>query len=238
MIRPCQLTIPGLPTPLDFRFFEASQGHVAGILEGKTYPHVPDIGSVRTIVDIGANVGAASLALCARYVNAVVHAFEPGPAPCELLRANTESLGRIRVYPYGIHDHDGVVKLFRSRWDSMSASIAASAENTEEYDEISLRSAQAVANECALDVIDVLKIDTEGCELPILQAWRDRLAAVRILYLEYHSDDDRRAIDDLPGPTHVLAHAEIRHPHRGDVTYVARDTDFARRASALAIGPT
>lgn len=198
---------------------------------------MPDIGSVHTIVDIGANVGAASLALAARYVNAVVHAFEPGPAPRELLLGNTESLGRIRVYPYGIHDHDGVVKLFRSRWDPMSASIAASAENIEAYDEISLRSAPAVADELKFDAIDVLKIDTEGCELPILHALRDRLPAIRLLYLEYHSDDDRRAIDALLGPTHVLAHAEIRHPHRGDVTYVARDTDFARRASAVAIGP-
>jgi len=237
MIRSCQLTVPGKPTPLDFRFFEASQGHIAAILQGQTYPHVPDIGSVRTIVDIGANVGAASVALAARYANAVIHAFEPGPAPRELLQGNTAWLERIRVHPYGLHDHDEVVKLYRSRWDPMSASIANSSENTEDFDEISLRAAKAVADELALDAIDVLKIDTEGCELPILKAWHDRLPSVRLLYLEYHSDEDRQAIDALMDATHVLAHAEIRRPHRGDVTYVARDTDYARRASSLAIRP-
>lgn len=238
MLRTCHLSFPGRSGPLAFDYFEASAGHISAILNGATYPEIPDIGEVKTIVDIGANVGAASVMFAARYPNATIHACEPGPQPRGVLDRNVATLDRVRVYPVGLHDHDGTVPLYRSRWDPMSASIGASAENQDEFDEIHLRNAAAWMDEQAIGPVDVLKIDTEGCELPILRCLADRATKAKLVYLEYHSDDDRRRIDTWLEPTHVLASAKAAQPHRGDLTYVARDTDFARRASALAIGPT
>ena len=154
MVRSCQLSFPGVAGPLEFQYFEASQAHIAGILNGTTYPLIPDIGSVHTILDIGGNVGAASVALAARYPNATVHAFEPGPEPRSLLVANAAAIGRIRIHPFGLHDHD----------------------------------------------------------------------------------DDRLAIDQLLKSSHILSQALVRQPHRGDLCYVSRDTDFARRMASMAIG--
>lgn len=238
MLRTCHLSFPGRSGPLAFDYFEASAGHISAILNGTTYPEIPDIGEVRTIVDVGANVGAASVMFAARHPHATIHACEPGPQPREVLERNVADLDRVRVYPFGLHDHDGTVPLYRSRWDPMSASIGTSAENQDQFDEIRLRNAAAWMDEQAIGVIDVIKIDTEGCELPILYCLVDRATKAKHVYLEYHSDDDRRRIDAWLEPTHVLASAKAVQPHRGDLTYVARDTDFARRASALAIGPT
>lgn len=236
MIRNCQLSFPGVAVPLQFQYFEASQAHIAGILNGTTYPPIPDIGPVQTILDIGGNVGAASVALAARYPSANVHAFEPGPEPRALLSANVAALGRVRVHPFGLHDHDGSVRLYKSRWDPMSASIEASAENTEAFDEIELRRASAVLDAAGIAGAEILKIDTEGCELPIMRDLGNRLVAARLIYLEYHSEDDRLAIDQLLKGSHILTQALVRQPHRGDLCYVARDTDFARRMAAMAIG--
>ena len=212
MIRSCQLSFPGSPVPLTFQYFEASQAHIAGILNGTTYPLIPDIGSVHTILDIGGNVGAASVTLASRYPNATVHAFEPGPEPRSLFAANAGAIGRIRIYPFGLHDHDGSVRLYKSRWDPMSASIEASAENTEAFDEIQLRRGSDALDEVGAYEAEIVKIDTEGCELPIMRNLGLRLGAAKVIYLEYHSEEDRLAIDQLLKNSHLLAHALVRQP--------------------------
>ena len=76
--------------------------------------------------------------------------------------------------------------------------------------------------ENSISTIDILKIDTEGCEVPILEALSDLLPSVKVIYLEYHSDDDRKAFDRLLGDTHLLLHGHMM-VHLGEVTYVARD---------------
>lgn len=235
MIRTCHLTFPGRSGPLAFDYFESSERHISAILNGTTYPAVPDVGEVRTILDIGANVGAATVAFAARYPQATIHACEPGPTPRSLLERNVAGLDRIRVHPVGLHDHDGSVPLYRSRWDPMSASVEVSAENGGEFDEICLRDAAAWMDEQQVGTIDVMKIDTEGCELPILRCLADRALQSKLIYLEYHSDDDRRLIDAWLEPTHVLASAKADHPHRGDVCYVSRQTRYAVQSSNVAI---
>ncbi|MFM8498266.1 MAG: FkbM family methyltransferase [Planctomycetia bacterium] len=235
MLRTCHLSFPGSSGPLAFDYFESSAGHISAILNGATYPEIPDIGEVRTIVDIGANVGAASVMFAARYPSATIHACEPGPQPRAVLDRNVAALDHVRVYPVGLHDHDGSVPLYRSRWDPMSASIGASAENQDEFDQIRLRNAAAWMDEQAIGDIDVIKIDTEGCEFSILRCLAGRATQAKLVYLEYHSDDDRRRIDTWLEPTHVLASANAVKPHRGDVCYVSRQTDYAARAAHFAI---
>ena len=235
MLRTCHLSFPGRSGPLAFDYFDASERHVTAILNGSTYPEVPDVGDVRTILDIGANVGAASVLFAARFPDAMIHAFEPGPAPRTVLERNVASLCRVRVHPFGLHDHDDLTRLYRSRWDPMSASIQPSSENGDEFDEITLRHAAAVLDECLIDAIDVVKIDTEGCEVPIIISLDGRLRRARLIYLEYHSDADRRRVDAFLEPTHVLASGNARHPHRGDLCYVAKATEYARRMMHWAI---
>lgn len=237
MTRTCYVSFPSRAGPLPFEYFEASGRHVTSILNGTTYPEVPDVGDVRTILDIGANVGAASVMFAARFPDAEIHAFEPGPAPRAVLERNVTGLGRIRVHPFGLHDHDARTKLYRSRWDPMSASIETSAENGLDFDEIEVRQASTVLDALGIADVDVVKIDTEGCEVPIMICLNGRLARARLIYLEYHSDADRRKIDAFLGPTHVLACGTTRHPHRGDLCYVARATEYARRMTHWAIEP-
>ncbi len=43
-----------------------------------------------------------------------------------------------------------------------------------------------------------------------------------MIYLEYHSETDRRRIDALLEPTHLLQGGVAHHPHRGEFCYVAR----------------
>lgn len=230
------LTLPSRPETVPFLHYPASRAHILGIFEGRTYPIVKDVGLVSTIVDIGANVGAASVMLATHYPDADVHAFEPGPAAAALLARNVAAFPRITVYPFGLGADRGQQRLYRSRWDPMSASILESAENRDEFDVIEIHRAATMVESLGIAAIDVLKIDTEGCEVLILTELAAVVSAIKVIYLEFHSERDRLRIDERLKATHVLAFASVRHPHRGDVCYAHRDTPFARRHDALAIG--
>jgi FkbM family methyltransferase len=229
------LNVPSQSGAVPFFHYPASRAHILGIFEGRTYPIVGDIGPVVTIVDIGANVGAASVMLAAHYPHADVHAFEPGPDTAALLARNAAAFPRIHVHAHGLGQSDGQVRLYRSRWDPMSASVLPSAENTDDYDLIEIRRAAPAIEACGITTIDVLKIDTEGCEVPVLTELAAVIPATKVVYLEFHSEHDRLWIDERLSPTHVLAFASVRHPHRGDMCYVGRTTPFARRHEKLAI---
>lgn len=230
-----QLNLTNLGLSIPFTFFQNSHGHIVRILNGETYPPIPNIGSVSTILDIGANVGAAAVMLAVRYPQAVIHSFEPGPDAGALLARNVAALANVKIHPFGLADHDEECRLYRSTWDPMSASVFASAENTTDFDVIHLRRASDALEEVGISFVDILKIDTEGCELPVLTNLGSLTANARVIYLEYHSDIDRRKIDSLFEPTHILAHASARQPHRGDVCYVHRDTEYSRMLATLAI---
>jgi FkbM family methyltransferase len=229
------LDVPWRAEAVPFFFYPASRQHIVEILEGRTYPIVKNIGTVATILDIGANVGAASVMLASHYPDARVHAFEPGPDSLALLSQNTEFFPSICIHGFGLGAEGGRHHLYRSRWDPMSASTLSSTENTEDFDIIEIRRAKPAIESLGITAIDVLKIDTEGCEVPILADLAALIAATKVIYLEYHSEHDRRCIDERLAGTHVLGFAAVRHPHRGEVCYVHRDTPFAKQHEALIV---
>jgi hypothetical protein len=72
-----------------------------------------------------------------------------------------------------------------------------------------------------ITAIDVLKIDTEGCEVPILESIAAWLPEMKAIYLEYHSERDRLAIDRMLCETHILVSGKVTYPHRGELCYVS-----------------
>ena len=49
------------------------------------------------------------------------------------------------------------------------------------------------------------------------------LPQIMVIYIEFHSEEDRRYIDALLSPSHCLSKAKIDVPHTGDVTYVSKE---------------
>ena len=96
-----QATLQGPRGPLPFSLFKTDVSfQVANsIFAGATYPTISFVPDVKTIVDIGANVGAASVYFAIAYPDAEVYAFEPGSAPLSLLQQNVEPLRNVTVFP-------------------------------------------------------------------------------------------------------------------------------------------
>lgn len=193
------------------------------ILAGHTYPEVSFVSGVRTILDIGANIGAAAVWLGTTYPSATVYALEPGSRQFGLLQQNASSLPNLRLFPFGLFSSDRNVPLYSGRNDSVESSVCPTGRTAEKSENIALRSASQFLSEQGIDQIDILKLDTEGCEVPILRSLKDFLPGAKLIYVEYHSERDRRLIDEILADRHVLWRGNTPLVYRGEFCYLRRD---------------
>lgn len=202
----------------------ASRMTCTAILEGRTYPHIPFVRDVRTILDVGANCGATTVHLARRHTAATVHAFEPGSEALGYLERNTASLPNVRRHPIGLHASDQDAVLCVPADDIGRASISVGdGPRPERAEPVRLRSAAGWVAENHVDRIDILKLDVEGCELSVLESLRPLLPTVQVLYVEYDSRSARRSIDRLLEPTHELFLAMLMALDQGECLYLRRD---------------
>lgn len=194
------------------------------VLGGKCYPvpPLPKNYKFETIVDIGANVGASALWFLTAAPTARIVCFEPGRENAECLRRNLSRFDAAEIFDYGLYSSDREVKLHLGRHHCMEHSIFANSETGSETETIVLKRASIEFERLGLKRISILKIDTEGCEVPILHDLGPRLSDVDMIYLEWHSDEDRREIDTLHGDRFVLAGVESVYPHRGEALYLSK----------------
>lgn len=201
-----------------------SQWMCQTILHGETYPPIPFVRPVDVVLDVGANCGAATVLFAATYPDAHVHAFEPGTEQVRLLKDNTRAFPNVQVHAFGLHDSDQQVPLYHGAFDSATASIIQSDDTSAESEPVLLRSAAGWLGERSIDRVDILKLDTEGCELPILTDVGDALVSeIKVIYVEYHSEDDRKELDARLGESHIMVCGR-NYYRTGELTYVKRGT--------------
>ena len=206
----------------EFRFPTASKSGISQTLRGESYPHIQFISDVRVVVDIGASVGSAALFFSLVYPDATVYCFEPHADSFDLLTRNVSGIEQIRAFNFGLYDTNKTAKLHIGLTTFTTNSIHRAVDKNEPTENVSLRDAKAAMREIGLDRIDVIKVDTEGCEVQILKSLLPHYRA-KVIHLEYHNDDDRRAIDHLLCDDFLLFAGRVLRPHLGEVTYVRRD---------------
>jgi hypothetical protein len=133
------------------------------------------------------------------------------------------SLRNVKVFPFGLHSSERTVTLFHGKNDSVESSLSASLRTSSETEQIRLLGASQFLSDQGIDKVDVLKIDTEGCEVPILRSLEQYLPEVKALYVEYHSERDRRMIDGILAETHVLWRGHVNLAYRGEFCYLKRE---------------
>lgn len=207
----------------DFRFNAKAREEVQQILQGRIYPKVSFLGDSLTIVDVGASIGAAATYFAANYPNSSVFGFEPHKQSFDLAVANTNGAKLVHLFNYGLHEEDQTAQLYLGEKIHITNSIFSNAPyNSTRTDTVQLRKGSKALTELGVTKIDVLKVDTEGCEVPIL---RDLLSvfAPKVIHLEYHNEPDRRQLDDMLASHYILVQSMADRPHIGVVTYVRQD---------------
>jgi FkbM family methyltransferase len=159
---------------------------------------------IRTVLDIGANVGLFSLWAWRHFPEARIHSYEPNPAIQRYLAANLCSLPDITIWAEGVSDRRG-----RARLDPGHSSRLASTK-VDEAGEIALVDLKTALARIGGHV-DLMKLDCEGAEWTIFRD-AEAFSTVRELRMEYHLTEGR-GLDALQAAAHGLGF-EITHLHQ------------------------
>jgi len=210
--------------PIDFECADTmvSRWITGEILAGKTYPYLPFVDDVQVVFDVGANCGATTVHFARHYPDAAVHSFEPGSEPRAILERNASAYANVQVHPIGLHSVDRVVPLYKGDQDSGMGSVFRRSVNLDESEPVQLRAGGAWAAEHGIERIDVLKVDTEGCEIHVLESLAGLLETVKVLYVEYDSRQALRDIEHMLEATHELFMGLV-FLDQGECIYIRKD---------------
>ncbi len=180
--------------------------------------------NVEYIVDIGGNVGAASVMFQRTFPNAKIISCEPAPENMKYLKENTDNkliyvekaiVGdptltevKFNICDWaGNHHVDGHFRwdLFTPMGSKLNHSITVPATTLKE-----------VVDENQFPRIDLLKIDCEGLEGEILQSFKPFMGLVRHFRGEWHGDADIPLIEDALSATHNVTFSRLFTTH-GDI---------------------
>jgi FkbM family methyltransferase len=192
------------------------------VLQGKAYPRVDGLEHIKTIVDVGANIGMSALYFHHLYPEATIHCFEPSPTSCELLAYNTRGIQGCKIYPYGLAGANGKLPLRLGVFDCVQDSFYTTGTYHDQSVEAEVRSARCALSR--LSAIDILKIDTEGCEDSILLSLDSPiLSTIRVVYLETHSPRLFAQCYDVLRRTHYLYRGKQDNAFRGEWVFLRHD---------------
>jgi FkbM family methyltransferase len=137
----------------------------------------------RRIVDLGANIGAASVFFATRWPDARIHALEPDPGTFEWLAANTRPFPRVSAERLAVAGRPGELRIRPSAWgDSLTSSTLGGGGEGHPVEAVTLDELVERWGQ-----IDLLKFDIEGMELETLAA-AERLGDIRTLIGELHEE--------------------------------------------------
>lgn len=161
------------------------------ILEGQSYPAPPlrpEV-NIRTIVDIGACIGAFAVYAHNIWPSAHIQCWEPSPVAAALLRENA---------PFADIFASGVAGHLRNLYLSPNNRLALSklTELGGDIPQATLIAAPSLFQRLK-NPADIIKIDTEGMEVEILYSIQPHINAAHVVYVESHNRTDMVSIHKL-----------------------------------------
>jgi len=208
-----QVSIREYPHPFHFRHGTTDKYIIADVLLDAQYQTLMNLPAVRTILDIGANIGTTSVMLLNTYPDATLLALEPDPGNFAVLQRN--------IAPYGAR----AIALRKALWHRPEAltiergsfrdggewsfQVKSSGNATSEVDGITLAD---LMREYELESVDILKIDIEGAERYVFDSSiTPCLRRVKRIAIELHDAASRDAffgcVTPLPGQ--ISQHGEV-----------------------------
>ena len=178
------------------------------ILRGETYPILKGV-NPKVIIDAGANIGAATCFFALNYPNAKIYSFEPASINFNVLKKNLCSFTNVRLHKKGLFSENKRVRFYVNEGNPERNSVSKNWAGAKEYENVQLINLSRFLKCENVETVDLIKIDTEGCELPIIKSMLDYLPRIQAVYLEYHSLKDKLAILKLLEETHDIAHDSI-----------------------------
>lgn len=151
--------------------------------------------NIKTIIDIGSNVGTSIIYFLAEYPNAIIYGYEPTSYCFNRLKktvgdhksviiekkaidVNDRKMAKIYIHPLG---HSG----------SSNFPITGS-----ESEQVLTTSLDAIVQKHNLQSIDILKIDIEGLEYEVFKTFKN-LSRVKYILVEIHPAQSGHSLNDF-----------------------------------------
>ncbi len=162
---------------------------------------LPAPSEVKTIVDIGANVGASVFFWKNTYPLAKINCFEPIPSNFQILERNCAELHDVVAHNEALGDEDGEITFIHSPGLSNEGGwsiFQRGAIGNEEKLAVPIRKSSDRLQELGISQIDILKVDTEGAEKKIIFGLGTKLLAnTKYICGELHGERDFELLDYL-----------------------------------------
>jgi FkbM family methyltransferase len=152
--------------------------------------------SIRTVFDIGANVGAVAQDYLRAFPEAVVHCFEPVPATFEQLSRNLRGSSRVVLHREAVGSVVGSTKMFVGSW-SPTNSLVKSEVHSEEID-VSVTTIDSFCAQNGVGSIDLLKVDVEGFDMEVLRGGAGLLSSGRVRFVLVEVTPNRSIEQHVP----------------------------------------
>jgi FkbM family methyltransferase len=186
---PCVLTVDGIEIEIRNRAIANGCG---ALLNGMGYYDPNNMYLLKelfqrrlyhTFLDIGSNIGVYAL-IVGKHSAGQVHAFEPHPFTFELLQANVRRnyLANVHCYGVALSEQNGSVG-FEDQPGSTVNKVMASENGARQSIVVETMRGDHFCQQQSVTP-EVLKIDVEGHELPVLRGFGAALAQVQLLLIE------------------------------------------------------
>ncbi len=194
--------------------------HIAKIFNGEYEIPVNSEEGFR-ILDIGANIGGFAVWASNRWPGSKIICFEPIKENFELLTENTKDLqAEVLVRNKAVRHGNGTAKMYLGKNNQGEASFNFGPEQSENTEEVEYICSSM------LPKADLVKIDTEGSEVEIVS---NLVNKPYILLIEFHSANDRVALDKLLNSEYFLFECKLTTLHCGILKYISKE--FIRKSS-------
>jgi FkbM family methyltransferase len=152
-------------------------------------PNLPE--SAKVIVDLGANIGLATVFFALRYREAEILSIEPEENNFDLLKSNTMALGtRVKTQRAAVWTKDGFINLHTESDSGVPLGewgAQVSDRNNSDKRSVKCNTVGSLLHEAGFANVDILKIDVEGAELELfsdgVEEW---LAKIKLIIIETH----------------------------------------------------
>jgi FkbM family methyltransferase len=136
---------------------------------------------LQTIFDVGANFGQTACRFSKAFPSAAICSFEPVPTSFSRLVEAVKYLPQVRTFNCALGDVVGIVQIniAASPGNCSIRSIKATSHTVD----VSIDTVDNICDRNRIDVVDLLTIDVEGFELPVLRGASRRLSAGKVRYI-------------------------------------------------------
>ncbi len=147
---------------------------------------------IKTVLDLGANIGLASVYFALSYPDISIDSYEPNPVIFPLLKKTASQFPNMRVYEKALAAQDGIVTFNYSKHTLESSMFPTRDSIAVDTKASSLDSAIKLMG----GSVDLVKIDIEGAEFDAFKA-STLLDKIQVMVGEAHTEQSGHTEEDL-----------------------------------------